>query len=381
MIELIFWFSVAILFYTYFGYPVYVYLKADKARYRAYKDEDYKPLVSVIISAYNEEASMGRKVENLLGSDYPADKIEILIGSDGSTDNTNRILAEIRDERACVFIFHSRRGKTSVLNDLVPKAKGEILVFCDVRQIFDKDAISTLVSDFADEKVGCVSGELVYRDNERSNRISSGIGTYWKYEEFIRDAESTIYSMVGATSVIYAIRKGLYSPPPKDMILNDMYIPLAITRSGYRCILDRGAKAYDAPVNTAKQEYRRKVRTLAASYQIFAMFKDRFNPFRSIVAMPLFSHKFLRVVAPLFIILMFLCNLALSREGFYFVLMIGQVIFYSSAVIGSITYRNDSRKAAARLLSTAYMFCFMNFTVLAGFCRFVFGKQNIVWEK
>ena len=328
MIEFIFWFSLMILLYTYFGYPIYVFFKADETRYSVYKDTDYKPLVSVVFSAYNEDAYIEKKIENLLGSDYPADKLEILVGSDGSSDGTNKILSKIRDERVRTFIFPNRRGKVSVLNDLVPKAKGEILVLCDVRQMFDKDAIDTLVVDFADEKVGCVSGELVFKNRGEANRISSGIGTYWEYEKFIRDCESMIYSMVGATSVIYAIRKSLYSPPPKDTILDDMYIPLAITRLGYRCILDKGAKAYDDPANMPKQEYRRKVRTLTGNYQIFAMFKDRFNPFRSIVAMPLFSHKFLRIVAPFFIILMFLSNLALSKDSFYSLFMIGQIIFY-----------------------------------------------------
>lgn len=160
-----------------------------------------------------------------------------------------------------------------------------------------------------------------------------------------------------------------------------MYIPLAITRLGYRCILDREAKAYDTPADMPEREYRRKVRTLTGNYQIFAMFKDRFNPFRSIVAMPLFSHKFLRIAAPFFIILMFLSNLALAKDSFYSILLAGQIIFYLLAVIGRVTYRSNNRMAFARLLSTVYMFCFMNYTALVGFYRFVFSKQDIAWEK
>jgi poly-beta-1,6-N-acetyl-D-glucosamine synthase len=381
MLEIVFWLSLTILLYTYFGYPIYVFLRADKARYSIYKDQDYRPFVSVIISVYNEEARVGKKIENLLSSNYPADKLEIMVGSDGSTDGTSKILSEVRDKRVRSFIFQKRRGKVSVLNDLVANAKGEVLVFCDVRQMFDKDAIRTLVIDFADEKVGCVSGELVFRDKEESNRVSGGIGVYWNYEKFIRDCESMIYSMVGATGAIYAIKKNLYSPPPKNTILDDMYIPLAITRSEYRCILDRDAKAYDDAADTPEQEYKRKVRTLTGNYQIFTMFIDRFNPFRSIVAMPLFSHKFLRIVAPFFIILMFLSNLALFKYSFYSLLMIGQIIFYLLALIGSVTYKSNNRKAFARLLSTIYMFCFMNYTALVGFYRFVFSKQDIAWEK
>jgi len=381
MVEFIFWFSLAVLLYTYFGYPIYVFFKSDNARYSVYTDPDYKPLVSVIISAYNEDAYIEKKIENLLGSNYPAGKLEILIGSDGSSDGTNKILSKIRDERARTFIFPKRRGKVSVLNDLVPKAKGEILVLCDVRQMFDKDAIRTLVSDFADEKVGCVSGELAFSNKEELNRVSRGIRTYWEYEEFIRDCESTFYSIVGATGTIYAIRRDLYSPPPKDTILDDMYIPLAITRLGYRCILDKKAKAYKDPANTPEHEYKKKVRILTGLYQIFTMFIDRFNPFKSVVAMPLFSHKFLRIVAPFFIILMFLSNLALSKDSLYSLFMIGQIIFYLLAVIGSVTYRSNGRKAFAGLLSTIYMFCFMNFTALVGFYRFVFSRQDIAWEK
>lgn len=379
--KVVFWGSIAILLYTYFGYPLYIYMRSKIISNGVSRSADYKPFVSVIISAYNEGAAIGVKIANLLCSDYPADKIEVLVGSDGSRDDTNRILSSVKDKRVRAFLFQKRRGKASVIRDIAPQTKGEILVFCDARQIFKEDAISRLVSNFADKSVGCASGELVLTNGSDSNGIAQGIGLYWKYEKFIRRCESAVYSTVGATGAIYAIRKELYTAPPEDTILDDLYIPLAITRKGYRCVWDMKAKAYDKASLTPKEEYQRKIRTLAGNYQIFTMFADRFIPFKSGVAMPLFSHKLLRVLAPFFLISMFVSNVFLLKKDVYFLFLTGQILFYLLALIGSATYKNESKRFFAKAASTVHMFCLMNFTALAGFYAFLFGKQSVAWEK
>lgn len=366
--KFIFWLSLIVLCYTYFGYPGYIYLRArSKKSASAHKCISYKPFVSVVFSAYNEEAMIERKLNNLLESQYPADKLEILVGSDGSDDGTNKILSRIADKRVHTFIFNKRRGKISVINDMAPKAKGEILVFCDARQLFDKNAISNLAANFKDERIGCVSGTLVF-ETGKNRGVSEGIGAYWKYETFIRRYESAVHSMIGAAGAIYAVRKKLYSSPPANTILDDVYIPLAIARRGYRCIVDETAIAYDKPACAPGVEFGRKARTLAGNYQIFGMFKDLLVPFRNPVSMPLISHKLLRVLAPFFMIVLFMSNLFLAASNtFYAALLIGQILFYILAM--------------TKLSAAAYMFCIMNFAALAGLYRFLFGKQEVAWEK
>lgn len=381
MMIIIFWLSLGLLLYTYIGYPAYVVVRTRLLENVVGKDMSFKPSISIIMSAYNEELYIERKINNLLKSNYPKEKLEILIGSDGSRDKTNDILLRMSDDRVKVFTFLKRRGKVSVLNELVPKADGEIIVFCDVRQTLDENAISHLSANFHDESVGCVSGELIFEKNSSGSGISEGINIYWNYEKSMRKAESDIHSMVGATGAIYAIRRKLYTPPPQDTILDDVYIPLAITRQGYRSIWEEEAKAYDRPAFTPDEEYRRKVRTLAGNYQIFRMFRDLLVPFKNAIAIPLLSHKLFRVLAPFFMITMLLSNLFIARQAHYAFFLICQVIFYILAILGSLTYERRHKRIITRAASVAYMFCLLNFTAIAGLYRFLFGKQNITWEK
>lgn len=369
------------LFYTYAGYPLCVFIRARYHKNTVAKDTGFKPFVSVIMSAYNEESHIEKKIKNLLESDYPKDSLEILAGSDGSTDATDLVLSRMADKRLKVFIYKERRGKPSILNDLVTKARGEIIVFCDARQIFEKNAISQLVANFADEKVGCVSGELVFESLANETEVAKGVGMYWEYEKFIRKCESAVHSMVGATGAIYAIRKELYLPVPSDIVLDDVYIPLNIARIGYRSILDQDAKAYDRPALAISEEYRRKVRTLAGNYQIFFIFKDLLIPFLKPVSLALVSHKLFRVLAPFFLIAAFLSNLFMAMQGSYVLSLAAQAAFYALAVLGALTCRQKSKKSVIKIASTAYMFCFLNFTALAGLYRFLSGKQKIAWER
>lgn len=369
------------LFYTYAGYPLCVFIRARYHKNTVAKDPGFKPFVSVIISAYNEESHIEKKIKNLLESDYPKDNLEVLVGSDGSTDATDLVLSRMTDKRLKVCIYKERRGKPSILNDLITKAGGEIIVFCDVRQIFEKNAISQLVANFADEKVGCVSGELVFESLSYETEVAKGVGMYWEYEKFIRKCESAVHSMVGATGAIYAIRKELYLPVPSDIVLDDVYIPLNIARIGYRSILDQDAKAYDRPALAISEEYRRKVRTLAGNYQIFFIFKDLLIPFLKPVSLALVSHKLFRVLAPFFLIAAFLSNLFMAMQGSYVLSLAAQAVFYALAVLGALTCRQKSKKSVIKIASTAYMFCFLNFTALAGLYRFLSGKQKIAWER
>ncbi len=201
------------------------------------------------------------------------------------------------------------------------------------------------------------------------------------YEKMMRREESAGHSMIGATGAIYAIRRKLFIPLPEDTILDDVVTPLSIVRQGYRSVWDGEARAYDKPAMDPDDEYRRKVRTLAGNYQSFFMFKDLFVPFKSPVAAAFISHKLLRVLAPFFMIALFISNIVLARQYMYSFFLICQAIFYILAVLGSFTYEESRKRLITKAAAAIYMFCLLNFTALAGLYRFISGRQKIAWEK
>ncbi|MCK5581115.1 MAG: glycosyltransferase family 2 protein [Candidatus Omnitrophica bacterium] len=380
MLEIILWLFVGLIFYCYLGYPVCLWLVA-KVRGKEVRKRDALLSVSVVLSVWNEEDVIAEKIRNLLSLDYPLEKMEILIASDGSTDRTDEIVRGVPDERVRLFENSGRRGKPAALNDLLQHSRHEIIVFTDARQSFARDAVRELVRNFADERVGCVSGELVFA--QTGGGTAKGINVYWDYEKGIRALESRIHSMLGATGAIYAIRKELFVNVPKDIVLDDMFVPLKIVEKGFRAIFDESAKAYDKAADSPREEHSRKARTLYGNYQIFKIFSHLFNVFKSPVAIQLFSHKFLRVVIPFLLIGVFLVNLILVGRPFYDGLFVAQVVFYLMAVAGGLARHKKYGilKFISRSCCVPYVFCLMNFSALMGFLRFVGSRQGVAWEK
>lgn len=360
------------ILYVYFGYPVLLYILSLIRKKRVRKEHFY-PAVSIIISAYNEEKAIGDKINSLLALEYPKTQLEILIGSDGSTDKTVEIISRYTNENIQLYPHSERQGKPSMLNRLALNATGEILVFTDARQRIDKNALKELVANFSDPTIGCVSAELLFV--EESNNAAQGINLYWNYEKLLRNYESKIGSMLGATGAMYAIRKELLSELPKDLILDDVYIPLKIIEKGYRAIFEPLAKIYDRPAKEGREEFSRKVRTLAGNFQIFAYFKKLFNPFKSPISLQLFSHKFLRLMVPFLLLTTFLSNCFALDNNFYKIILMLQIIFYIFAFIGLVS------KITNRIFNIPYMFCVMNAAAVAGFYRFLTHKQDILWQK
>lgn len=344
--------------------------------------EKYEPGVSIVLSVWNEEDVIGGKIENLLSLEYPYEKLEILIGSDGSTDKTNEIVRQLDDARIKLVENPTRRGKMITINELVNKAGNEIIVFTDARQMFAENALRELTANFSDPKVGCVSGELIFSDE--GGGTARGINLYWNYEKFIRGQESRIHSMLGATGAIYAIRKDLFTEIPGQLVLDDVFVPLNIIKKGYRAVFDESAKAFDRAADSPREEHRRKVRTLYGNYQIFSVLPEMFNPFNSAVAIQLFSHKFLRLMVPFFMIILFFVNLALASDVLLFkIIFLLQCIFYSVAVTGALArhQKHGMLKFVSRICYVPYVFCLLNFSALAGFARFVSDGQKVTWQK
>lgn len=379
MIDL-FWFLFALILYCYLGYPVLL-LFVSRLTHKPIFKKNITPSVSVVISVWNEQDVIARKIKNLLSLDYPADQLEIIIGSDGSDDRTNEIISSFKDARIKLHVSAQRRGKMAVLNELVTMAKNEVIVFNDARQELSTDAVRMLVANLADPTVGCVSGELVFRQNKGTT--GKGINLYWEYEKFMRNHEARIHSMLGATGAIYAIRKELYRPVPEHVVLDDMYIPFRIIEQGYRAIFEPDAKAFDDVADNPKEEYRRKTRTLFGNFQIFQNFAHMFNPFASPIAVQFLSHKLLRVIAPFVMVALLLINFMLIGQPLFLWIMGLQCLFYVSALLGMFTkcITKGPLRYFAKICYIPYVFCLLNFSVFAGFWRFITAQQQATWEK
>jgi len=377
----LFFISLGALLYIYFGYPLLLWLWKLLGAKPVMKG-DILPTVSVLISVHNEERHIEERIRNLLDADYPRDKLEILVGCDGSTDGTRKIVERFAGEntiRAC--LSSERIGKPAMLNKLASEATGEIFVFADARQRFDSRAIRELVRCFNDPEVGSVSGELILED--RGEGTGRGMGLYWSYEVWLRSMESATASMLGATGAIYAVRREFFHGLPETVLLDDIYTPLTAIMAGKRAVFEPAARAFDTVSETGEKEFTRKVRTLAGNFQIFSMFREAFNPFRSPIAWQLFSHKLLRLTVSYFLVLLFIANAFLAGHSVvYRATLALQVIFYVMALAGYLVERSRRELAGAtRILYVPYEFCVMNAAAVVALFKHVSGGIDVRWKK
>ena len=370
MATVLFWASMGLIAYVFVGYPTALAV-LSAVRPRPRRQGPYEPAISIVFSAYNEASSIVSKIRNLLALDYPAERVEILVGCDGSTDGTAEQLLSVSDRRVRVFIFTKRRGKPAVLNTLIPKANHEIVVLCDVRQKFETAALRAFAGSFADPQVGAVSGQMIVPQG--------GSGFYWRYETFIRSREGIIDSTVGVTGAICAIRKELFEPIPADTILDDVLIPLRIARRGYRVVVDSEARAFDAAYANPDGEFTRKVRTLAGNFQLFARELWLFNPLRNRLWWQTMSHKALRLlIAPLQIVLAISNATLVNGSSLYKIALAGQIVFYAAAIAGWIWPR-DLKKPF--VIALPFFICLLSWATVVAFLRSITGRQPITWQK
>lgn len=395
-----FWPFVLLLGYTYLGYPLAIRLRAARRKggHRgALQQTDPVsmmcrgrpqggpplPHVSLLVIAYNEGARIGEKIENLLQLDYPRDLLEIVVASDGSTDDTVARAQAYEAAGVRALAFSRRRGKPAVLDEVVPSLGGSIVVLADARQMFEREALQCLVAPFADARVGAVSGELRLHARLSETGVTDGVGFYWRYEKFLRLQESAVDSTLGTTGAIYAIRRELFEPIPADTILDDVVIPARIVRRGLRVLFEPRARAYDAPFVTASAELARKTRTIAGTFQLFARERWLLNPWENRIWFQTVSHKGLRLLLPVFHAGAFVTNVALAAVSpFYEVLLVGQVLFYLAALAGVFIKKRGARPIPLfSLLSVPYAMCLLNWATLVAFVRFATGRQQATWQR
>jgi cellulose synthase/poly-beta-1,6-N-acetylglucosamine synthase-like glycosyltransferase len=377
MVEFFFWLCLGLIIYCYFGYPVLLIMWAHISPKLIFRGQ-YQPKVSMVIAAHNEAHVIADKLRNTLALDYPAELFEVLLGSDGSDDNTVKIAESFCDPRVKIFKWKQRRGKISVLNDLIHEASGEVILFSDARQLYFPDAVKRLVSDLSDPKVGCASGGLDILPLPGKN-AGEGVGFYRIYEQFLRNLEGQIHSMLGATGAIYAIRKSLYIAPSPDTILDDFEIPMRIVLQGYRAIYEPMAVAYDFPPAYLGEEMERKIRTLAGSYQSLIRLWRLLLPWKSSVALQLFSHKILRLLVPFLMLGAFVLNIPLALHShFYQGFLAAQVVFYLCGSLGPFIKINRKFERISGVFNT---FVVLNYAAFLGLIRFLSKKQQVTWNR
>ena len=373
----VFWIAMGLLAYVYVGYPV-VATAGARLKRRDPLRSSITPSVSIVVIAYNEAARIEDRIENLLALDYPPERLEIVVGSDGSTDGTVELARRYQPFGIQVFAFQQRRGKPAMLNDLVRRVKGDIVLFADARQRFEPGTLRALVANFADPTVGAVSGELVMRPAAGAAAAGHGAAFYWRYEKLIRSAESQIDSTIGATGAIYAARRALVESIPADTLLDDVLIPLRIARRGYRVLFEPAARAFDGTSATAKQEFGRKARTIAGNFQLFSRERWLFNPRRNRLWFQTMSHKALRLTLPVLHVALFAANVAAAHVTPYQWLLAAQVAFYGAAVAGA--FQREGRRRFVGF-TVPYMLCLLCWATVVGFYRFATNGQPITWER
>lgn len=368
MMRLLFWLSLAVVIYTYFGYVIFLWLQA-KLRRRPVLKMAIAPSVSIIMAAHNEETNLSTKLENLRLLDYPKEKLQIIVASDGSTDRTPEILRE-HSSTVLPVLLEEANGKAYALNAAVRQASGEILVFLDTRQRVALDAVSELVSCFADPEVGAVSGELLL-NADSSPGPSESLGVYWRIEKAVRKLESSSGSVVGVTGAIYAMRRTLYTEMPRGTILDDVFLPMHVVRTGHRVVFQPSAVAYDQLSNASGKEFSRKVRTLTGNYQLLRIapwLLSGANPLR----FRLISHKLLRLMIPIALMLLMLSS-CFASGPFYRAACWSQIAFYLAALVGTLHPSTNRFKP----VSIASTFVMLNAAATIAFYNFLAGRYKV----
>jgi cellulose synthase/poly-beta-1,6-N-acetylglucosamine synthase-like glycosyltransferase len=355
------------VFYIIAGYPILLAFIRRRAAPPVQKDKGFRATVSMLLAVRNGEEFIRGKLECLLGLDYPAQLMEIVVVSDGSTDATEAI-AESFADRGVRLIRAPRAGKAAAINAALRQASGEILFFTDVRQALDADALSHLVANFADPSIGAVTGELRYLDPDQTGE-EADMELYWRYELFARRRHSRIDSTFSATGCIYAIRRNLAGPIPPDTLSDDVVIPLRAFFRGYRVIFDPEAIAFDHPTPEGG-EFRRKLRTLAGLWQVHARLPELFTSANR-MRLDFLSHRFARLALPWALLLVWA---ALPASPFRRFLLIGELALVALAALDYVVPKGFFLK---RVSSPARTFLAMNLASLLAIGVFVVPPETL----
>lgn len=376
----VFWVSLLAITYAYVGYPAVLWLLSKFRKVRERGDAGlgaHLPSVTVIVSAYNEEAVIGEKIKNALALDYPLELLEIVVVSDGSSDRTREIVLEFANRGVVLRHYEGRIGKTACLNRALPLATGRIVVFSDANSTYERGALRALLGPFGDDTVGFVTGWTRYGSGENASAADS-LGIYSKLELMTKELESRLGSCIGADGAIFAIRKELYLPL-RDYDINDFVIPLSINQQGYRGILQREAICLEKDAGSSKGEFHRQVRITNRTIRAIMNYRQLLNPFKfGVLSFHLFSHKVCKFLVPIFMVALFASNLLLAeRGGFFLMTLIAQAVFYIGAGAAAFSTKTVP---LSRMADVARTFVLVNAAIALAWVKYFQGETYTTWS-
>jgi poly-beta-1,6-N-acetyl-D-glucosamine synthase len=383
--EILFWISIFVIFYTFVGYGILLYgivfiRRMIRGRREIPGLDGNFPTLTLVIAAYNEEGIIEEKIKNTLELSYPREKLRLLFVTDGSSDRSPELIGKY-DE---IDLMHTpaRSGKIQAIHRAMRTVDSEVVVFTDANTFLNQNALQLIARHYADPTIGAVSGEKRVIQDQVSD-ATAGEGFYWKYESTLKKWDSELYSVVGAAGELFSIRTALYRPVEADTILDDFMISMHIAEQGYRIVYEPTAYASEVSSDNIHEELKRKVRIAAGGIQSILRLKRIANPFAfPLLSFQYISHRVLRwTVTPILMIVALLLNIAIvidSRGWPYAVILVAQLGFYSLAVAGWLL---EKQKIKVKALFVPYYFCMMNYAVLAGIIRYFRGRQSAVWEK
>ena len=369
MEEIVFWTSLGVILYVYVGYPLILWVASRFVGSRPIHEPESWPNVTLLIAAHNEEKVIRSKIKDSLELDYPSEKLQILVASDGSTDKTCEIAGKYSD-RITLVKSDQQIGKSAIQNKARKMAKGEIIIFSDAPTKYDKKALRNLVRNFSDPKIGLVTGRVSYI-NKHSSHTSHDEGLYWSYEALIRELESQLGILAMGSGCILAVRKALFSDL-KENVGEDFVLPLEAVANGYRVLYEKEAVAYEGSAEKPKDLFKTKSRIISKDLNGLFMNKRLLNPFAYPAAsLSLISHKLLRWLIPFFMLIIILKNLFLLDMFVFQVFMAFQLLFYGSALLGCFYH--------TKIFSIPFNFCLVNMASAVGVINFIIGRTSGSW--
>jgi cellulose synthase/poly-beta-1,6-N-acetylglucosamine synthase-like glycosyltransferase len=373
-----------IVFYSYLGYGMilFILIKIKHAFFNKNQlyEFDELPTVTLLIAAWNEEDIIEEKIQNSFNLNYPSDKLQFLFITDGSTDQTPQIISKYN--RINLLHQSQRNGKTASINRAMKQVTSDVVVFSDANTMLNEEALLEIVKHYSNEKVGCVSGEKRVRIPETAHASAAGEGLYWKYESKLKQWDSELYSAAGAAGELFSIRTHLFNETEVDTILDDFVISLRIVEKGYVIAYEPNAYALENSSDSIKEELKRKVRICAGAFQSMIRLSSLLNVFKHpVFTFQYVSHRVLRwTIAPLALFMLLPLNvyLAFTDPYIYKMILALQVLFYAFAILG---WKYEKMKTRKKLFFIPFYFLMMNYSVLAGFKRFLFNEQSQMWQR
>ena len=381
IIEIIILVCAFLQIYIFLLYPMIIHVFAKIFNKKININENYSPNISIVIAAHNEEYYIKDAIDSIYNSDYPNEKISVYVGSDGSTDRTTEILEELKEQYGSIYIYKfDRAGKNAVLNNLVPETKSELILFLDADLRVSTDSIKTIVGKLSDPDVGAVLSSLkIITEDDSDNSGKTGETLYQKYESKVRINESKIKTTVNNLGTLYGIKREVYGPLPNDLICDDFYNLLHTIIKKKRVFFDPESVVYEVRKKSLSAELRRRVRLVGGGLSTLWLCKRLFNPKYGWASFFLFSHKFMRWMSPVLLILILAGTIILSRESYLWLpLVISQGALYLFALLGWIM---EKMSLKAGILKLPLFFVSMNWGFLLGIFRFIGGGQNAQWER